>query len=41
MDLSQAISSVNSIAELHISKRQQEERYRDDNKNHVLHRTLL
>jgi hypothetical protein len=33
------LSSANSIAELHITQRQQEERYRDHNKDQVLHTT--
>jgi hypothetical protein len=38
MDLPPAIwSSANSIAELHITERQQEESYRNHNKDHVLH----
>jgi hypothetical protein len=32
---------VYSIAEFHISKRQQKKRYRDHDKNQVLHTTLL
>jgi hypothetical protein len=33
------LSSANSIAEFHIGQRQQEERYRDHDKDHVLHTT--
>src|SRR5208282_4761354 len=33
------LSSANSIAELHITQRQQEEHYRDYHKDHVLHTT--
>ena len=32
-------ASANSIAELHITQRQQEERYRYHDKDHVLHAT--
>jgi hypothetical protein len=33
------LSSTNSIAKLHITKRQHEEHYRDHDKDHVLHTT--
>jgi hypothetical protein len=34
-------ASANAIAELHVTQRQQEERYRDRDKDHVLHGTCI